>query len=228
MKGIEVLWVTGGETTDSDEYKEHPDSVTLMSTEFITSTLTTSMPGPDLPRLLMGHCLAKINESSTLLVGGQSEFVTSFDFMLDYYIYTSGWTLMPGLLAFQRFEPACGMVLDSASQQRIVMVTGDNLATGNSVDVETEILFLDHEVLEWTSGPVFPKVAEDVSALTLPSNEKLIVLGTGLHYLDNPENFIYTFQCSSGLCDWILLDQRFEVTRLHPVTMLIPDSMIEC
>ena len=94
------------------------------ATEFVYSGKTGSLPGPDLPYPVSEHCLAKINSTTVLLIGGNNGQSTAVNTTLFYSTKQpdAGWTYGPSLKNARALH-ACGSLQDSTLQEyRLVVV----------------------------------------------------------------------------------------------------------
>ena len=57
------LWITGGVNDDGH----------LKTTEFVNIKTLSSIPGPDLPIELAGHCMVKLNQTTVIVIGGEND-----------------------------------------------------------------------------------------------------------------------------------------------------------
>ena len=104
-----ILWVTGGY-----------NGVKLASTEYVK--MTGTMPGPDLPMALYYHAMVAINNTCSMVIGGESSGANSASTF--YYDHNEGeWTTGPSLMQAREF-PAAGIVTDEVTDENFVAVTG--------------------------------------------------------------------------------------------------------
>ena len=59
----DTLWITGGVNNDGH----------LKTTELVNLKTLSSIPGPDLPIELAGHCMVKLNERTVIVIGGEND-----------------------------------------------------------------------------------------------------------------------------------------------------------
>lgn len=70
------IWITGGHTKWI--------STPLTSSEFISFQSGVSKPGPDLPKPMEDHCMATINQTHVILVGGlDDDFISDETYIYD-------------------------------------------------------------------------------------------------------------------------------------------------
>jgi hypothetical protein len=104
-----------------------------------------------MPKLSTQHCVAKINETTLISMGGYGEPITRDTFFYD--SITNSWTQGPSF-AIGRNSPACG-VLNWVNPN-----TGDTekvvVAAGGSQLNTVELLFLDNLSAGWLIGRDLP------------------------------------------------------------------------
>ena len=125
------LWISGGR--DGDDY--------LSSTEKVHSD-GRAIPGPEMPLPLASHAMVKINETVTLIIGGESTGI-SFSKRTFYYNHkTSEWSDGPELKVGRRYL-AAGIVTDDVTKEEFVVVCGGH--DGSNRLKSTEI-FMDKKL----------------------------------------------------------------------------------
>jgi hypothetical protein len=82
-----AIWITGGR----GYYYGEP----LASTEFVSLGYNYTVPGPNLTKALFGHCLISVNDSTALIIGGDSDnssyrYFSSRDDAYTSWPYSSG------------------------------------------------------------------------------------------------------------------------------------------
>ena len=97
--------------------------------------------GPDLPCKLSDHSFTSLNESHSVLIGGNFEGRTYY-----YDHFHSTFTNGPNLI-FGRFGHASGTVQDKETGEKFVVVSGGFSGSNTFLD-STEILINGH----WTQG----------------------------------------------------------------------------
>ena len=105
-----TLWVTGG---SNGGY--------LASTEYVK--LTGTMPGPDLPMALRYHAMVAINNTCSMVIGGEDQNLV-YSASTFYYDHNEGeWTTGPSLMQARKWH-AAGIVTDEVTDENFVAVTG--------------------------------------------------------------------------------------------------------
>ncbi len=91
--------------------------------------------GPDLPLALSGHCMAKLNNETAFIVGGD----VSKDVMISYNRTINKFTMLEVTLQQGRKDHACSIFQPEDSEyQWLVVVGGQSSSAGTHV--KTEVL----------------------------------------------------------------------------------------
>lgn len=110
------IWVTGG--GDYYTYKsnggQHGDILDVSERDLHQKTSIIYengewTDGPDLPEGLEGHCMAKLDEATVILSGGEN---TSFDKKANVYLFdiaTGTWTEIDRMPGGSRYDHSCGI-----------------------------------------------------------------------------------------------------------------------
>ena len=108
-----TLWVTGG--------YGGPDGGWIASTEYVK--MTGTMPGPDLPMALYYHAMVAINNTCSMVIGGEDQNLV-YSASTFYYDHNEGeWTTGPSLMQTRHYH-AAGIVTDEVTDENFVAVTG--------------------------------------------------------------------------------------------------------
>ncbi len=214
-----ALWVTGG--IDGTGF-------VTKSTEFVN--LAGSTPGPDLPMARDKHCICKYDDTSVIIIGGDTAILTS----VVYNFATGSWTNGPTLVTGRR-DAICGLIKDTVDSSPILVVTGGQ--EGNYY-VKTEIHVVGSNF--FSNGPVFNvEITRHFGVVT--DDGSSLVVGAGsfydYDYYDGNnygnEQFglfprLYKLSCASQVCTWTQMEQTVKTHRDDGVAMLIPDNMASC
>ena len=143
-----TIWITGGFDSDVKPYVS-----TLKSTEYILKS-GESVMGPDLPTKLFAHEMVKINQTHTLIIGGSIESEPDTYTDKTWYFNHENKNFIEGpRLRQARGYFAAGLILDSVTNEEIIVVTG-----GQGYDNEGYYIDLDStEILRdgiWEQGKV--------------------------------------------------------------------------
>ena len=120
----------------------------IASSEFIT--IQETIQGPDLPYPVNNHALVAINDSFSMVIGGNCD--CSPHLQTDntfYYHHTEDvWTNGPSLVE-KRNSHAAGLITDKVTEETFLVVTGGNTGsyTQEYPSASTEILQDDNWVL---------------------------------------------------------------------------------
>ena len=136
------MWVTGG-YEDDDFYGRR----LLASTDFIPKS---SFGEPNLPEPIAKHALVSINETTTMLIGGE-RISTYFSPKTHYFnhedlLWTNGPSLMTG-----RYSHTAGLITDHVTQEQHVAVVGGWDSQKPVVSEDSVELLLSGET-QWTKG----------------------------------------------------------------------------
>ena len=105
------LWILGGEDKNRN---------TLSSTEYIFAD-GSNEEGPPMPIALMCHAMVKINQSTSILVGGY--ICWSCDASKRTWFYDGNWIEGPDL-QIARYDHSVGIIRDQVTDQVYVVVAG--------------------------------------------------------------------------------------------------------
>jgi hypothetical protein len=119
-----TLWVTGGLNIGY-----------LASTDYVK--MTGTMPGPDLPMALWLHAMVAINNTCSMVIGGESSGGGTSASTFFYDHNEGEWTTGPSLMQARRWGHAAGIVTDEVTDENFVAVTG---GYGSGYLDSTEIL----------------------------------------------------------------------------------------
>jgi hypothetical protein len=133
-----TLWITGGILANH---------TLTRSTEFVE--LTGTIPGPDLPIALKWHCLVTLNETTVLLIGGQSTDKMGPTSKATFYfnINDQTWTEGPGLIK-GRYSHSCALFQSPqhANTDTVIIAGGSNKKAISTTE------FFNMEKNAWTQG----------------------------------------------------------------------------
>ena len=139
----ENLWILGGYYWGNRE----------ITTEYISAYDGSYEAGPDLPIALHLHSAIKINETTSMLIGGSTK--DGYTERTWFYLHLTGqWIDGPELLQARGHHTA-GFITDSVTQESFVVVVGGYaypyVSTGDLDSVE----FLKNDETKWMSGNLF-------------------------------------------------------------------------
>ena len=210
-----TLWITGGYNSQ-DKRLDSTELVTLVDSEMVNVKL-----GPNLPIKVRDHCLAKLNSTHAILIGGNTEDsdYSRSTFILPLGMEAGGASSGPELLSGRK-DHACGIISNQAGHFAIVAGGYD----GNYLS-STEIWQVDQD--NWTPGPVLDyKMVDSVGLSTWDGLSFLLIGG-----VDQQATFYRTiFKLEQIHQEWIWtrLVQELKTGRSDHTAMLIPDSLANC
>ena len=126
------IWITGG---------IGDNAVELKSSEFIKDN--DKREGKDLPEKLFDHVIIKLNEETSMLIGGHGKKEIS-EKTYYYFHANDSWTLGPPLKT-GRNRHAAGLIKDKKTREEHIVVIG-----GSGAEDNVEILFHGEKV--WKDG----------------------------------------------------------------------------
>ena len=103
--------------TGGSEYEPLGDS--MSTTELVDMNGTTS--GPDLPADLTDHCIAKMNTSHSIIIGGLFEPVKTFVIHSDTFEMTKG----PDLTCAGRYDLGCAHIRHKNGSNYVIAAGGN-------------------------------------------------------------------------------------------------------
>ena len=198
----DLFWITGG----------NKGSGPLNTTEFlrIDEGKMIKVKGPELPIPLNYHCMASIDESKVMIIGGFNGEYLSSTFIYNFEEDT--WTSGPDLMV-PRENHACSTYLNSNGHKKIMVTGGFN---GTSL-TSTEVLDLEYPHGTWQFGPELPVVLHGHSMVSLENT--VYVLG-GYSYGSGYQSKIYKLVNNQ----WEELPQSLKQARKSLVAILVPDG----
>ncbi len=222
-----TLWIAGGKIKNSALTK---------STEFIFIN-SPSLAGPDMPDMLMGHCLTHIDSSRTFLIGGSGRTsVWNFSFI------NQKWTAAPDLI-IGRSGHVCGHIRDSTIGNLLVIAAGgtpkdcpaSGRVHGSCPYTDTaEILDLDSAKSndKWITISSLPATPASAIGLSVFDGKEFWVVGGFTAVLINWKHKLsdemYRLTCANTDCKWNLAPIKLSFPRGAFSAFLVPDSMSSC
>ena len=103
-----TLWITGG----------YPP---LASTEYVT--ITGTLAGPDLPMALYGHAMVAINNTHSIVIGGNDGGYSGVSSTFYYDRNEGEWIDGPSLMQVRGYH-AAEFVTDEVTDEQILAITG--------------------------------------------------------------------------------------------------------
>lgn len=188
----------------------------LNTSDFVEVTGTSQ--GPNLPTPLYDHCAVRINQTTVILTGGNTEHGLSPK-TYYYNIPDNSWTPGPDMNA-PRVYHACGILRSLDTLDNTVVVAGGS----NSSETETVELLLQNAP-NWQPGPSLPSTIAYSSMVQDASGTGVILVG-GSHQ-NTPLNTLYHLNNCHG-CEWQLMNQTLKANSYWHVAFGVPDSLVTC
>ena len=198
--------------------------------------------GPGLPTGVWTHAMITINDTVSLLSGGNTDGDQATAHTWYYNHVTEVFTSGPDLLV-GRNGHGSAINVDRVTKERIVVVTG-GWKKHNRIKINlTEMLingqwqpgiiqFRKHwskhcinSSLFYTLGPPLPKEIEEFA--TLEMHGDVFVFG-GRDINLEEQSSIYQLSCFSGLCSWSTLSKQLKVARIKPVAIPVTEGNHQC
>ena len=131
-----ALWVLGGIDRNYN---------TLSSTEIVYKDGRTER-GPDMPLTLWGHKIVKINDTTSLLVGGYTGSVITSKWT---WYFNGNWIRGPDLIT-ERCRHSLGIVQDIITMEKYIVVAG-----GHDGGTDTSVEIMSVSGTTWETGKLF-------------------------------------------------------------------------
>jgi len=209
LNGHEILLITGG-------FSKNEAEATVQS---YNGNSWNQDNNHVLPLPNWQHCLIKINDSTLLMIGGESGSITSKTFF--FHIGETKWTPGPAL-NIARKGLGCGILdwLNPSSNQLEKVV----FAVGGYGLNSVEMLFLNDlniHNLKWVLGPQLPKTAGFGTVLEF-QNSIILVGGEG----EVDRKHMYKLSSPNG--HWTEMKQILKEKRSRHASFLVPDELVNC
>jgi len=190
------LWITGGADNDQERY---------YTTHIVTANMEV-IRGPNMPSVRSAHCVAQLNSTTMMLVGG-FELGHKVDF---FNVDTQQWINYGPPTKFEHGHPGCVSFTDTDGKEK-VMVMGDYYYSVAGQKVE----LFDGESWELLDDPPFAMTA--VNAVLY--KDKIIVTGQDGSY----DPFLSSWEFDINTRTWAPGFQMNPAISQH-VSFLVPDS----
>ncbi len=188
----------------------------VSSAEIVSSTTLTASKLPDLPKPLSMHCMARINKTTLMALGGSSGLGHSSETFF-YLTDKKTWIIGPTLIE-PRCDFLCGVLNDSTIKGIQIMVV-----TGGYDNPTTAILPLNHGPLVWqTIDYQFPK--------PLPWGSSMVTTSDGKNLILVSNEKIFKFGCTWLECKWqpMVESEKLDHAKNHILALRIPDEIVDC
>ncbi len=218
------MWITGGKKSFSrnDVFLKSTDLVTLLKEE---SCSLSAIKGPDLPMKVYHHCLAKLNSTTGIMVGGinpahQSTYI--LDIPGSNYQPGAKYTALQGPdLNTGRYDHNCGVLSNpgDGNEKQLIIVTGGMSIAGRRLK-STEIWAVDLSQ-SWKFGPDLPVGVNAAAGVASQDGKSFLLVGGFRDDASTGSRSIFRLEYP---WKWTELDQKLQVLRKDVVAMLVPDS----
>ena len=205
------LFVTGGFTFD--------ESATSTNTAEILTKDGWQYVTPSLPVATAHHCMALINSTSVIVIGGTN---SSFSYFNNSYVFNSvsqEWHKGPSLKEI-RFGHVCGQIrTNENSHETSIIVIG-----GKDIPIPATVAILDEGSSEWRTGPALP-IPIHYSVLVEDHSNGIYLIGgfsDELGYLDK------IFYLAHADANWQELPQKLQTKRFLHSAFFVPDEITSC
>jgi len=152
------LWITGGRIPNTESCQH--------TTDIVTSNMEV-IRGPDMPDARCNHCVARLNSTSMMLVGGYFEDVHRVDL---FNAETQEWSSFATYTRHEHAFPACVTFTDTDGKDKVMVI-------GNGYWYEPA----KAEIYDGVSWEVLEDLPSDVAGMQYPKavfyKEKIIVTG---------------------------------------------------
>lgn len=202
----EFFWVAGGTSNGID----------VVSTSQIYDAGTMSwFPGPELPLPLDGSCLAKLDDTHTLVTGGEQAGGAA-NWIYSFYDYK--FTPVGDFVGGNRFVHGCASMADG----RVMVAGGYQAVNTPEATVLNTVEIFDPVTMTWSEGPAFPGEGRDglvlVGVTTGAWAGDVLLLGghipdsiTGGDWIESDEVARY----KTAENEWEVLDYKMKIPREH-------------
>ncbi len=205
------LLVTGG----YDGSGSYVNSAEMLTEEGWESNI------PSLPVKIYGHCMATVNSTTVMVIGGIQN-----DWSGKTFYFTFGeesWTEGPELKKKREYH-SCGKIRRNKESQEMSIIVAGGLSYGSSYLSSVEIL---HEGSnEWQTGPELPFVISS-SEMVEDQNGGVVLIGG---FSSSAGNLDTLYQLPHGGQDavWTKMEQKMKTGRYAHTAFLVLDNTVEC
>ena len=215
--GKEILLIIGGATRSS----------ILSTVEFFDGDVWNQNVIAKIPQAVASHCVAKIDETSLIVIGGAIHMISGMTNHTYFYdLIKNQWSPGPKSIT-ARIGHACGILnwknpTTGVREKVVVSAGGGTIGTDSLSSVE--LLFLNHNEdfsNGWKRGPSLPKTA--ILSTMVEYQDSVILVG-GSFQVDG----YHLYQLSSPTGTWMKMKHVLKRRRNYHVSFLIPDELATC
>jgi len=200
----------------------------INSVETFDGTVWDNEQFDELPEVLSGNCIVKVNSSVLLSIGGIDRNYTPTNSTYFFDAHINRWLSGPSINT-PRTRLSCGLlkrtIPDSDKIANIVVIVGGETEVADeSLFLDSvELLYLDEYGIpneEWIPGPELPKKSSEATMVELENS--VILVGGGV---DQQRNL---YELSSPEGPWTKMRQSLKTERSYHVAFLVPDEIVTC
>ena len=177
------------------------------------------------PVPISSHCMAHLNSTTLILVGGRHNMDFDSSYVTYYYNAVDDvWSFGPPINEWRQHH-VCGRILkDEGSPEFTAITLGGLGQTGILQSVE----ILDENEGIWRNGIEFPFPLMYGSLVESPDGGILIVGGNDKQQQGSYHNTIYKLEHAGNGGKWIELPQKLNKPSTRLTSFLIPDELANC
>jgi hypothetical protein len=176
---------------------------------------------PSLPVSIYGHCMAAVNSTTVMVIGGLQSGQNSE----TTFYFTFGkerWDEGPKL-KYKRYLHSCGKIRrNNESQEMSIIVAGGEIRSSSLSSVE----ILDEGSNQWKTGPELP-LAIFVSQMIEDQNGGVALIGGESSSGDNLD-ILFKLQHGGKDAVWTRMKQKLKDGRRYHTAFLVPDNIVDC
>ena len=200
-------------------------------------TTPTTSPPPPTPIIPLGkNCIARINETFLMFIGGVGNETFFFDSVQN--------IIIPGPnLNYNRRWPRCGVMNwknpQTGELQKVIITVGgidrgqnyyyyqQNWNSWHKLNAPSvELLFInDNDILnsQWTIGPPIPKVLSPIEIVEYQNG----VIAVGGAFFEVADSF-HVYKLASPNGKWVPIQKSYKEAKLDFFSLLLPDESADC
>ncbi len=219
------LWVTGGQVGAFIHDKLYK---ILQTTEFVSPTQRFASPGPKLPHALTDHCMTYFNQSTIVILGGdtdgkQRKYWRKINWML--FDIDKGEMSIDEIKLSPRTGHVCGHVAFGQHQKAVVTAGGFK---DDDVASSSDIMSIRRDgSYKWSRGPRLPIKVKNAAGVTVPNGGQFLVVGGR----ERKSRTVFQLACLTGKiqdCEWTKLGHELNAERRFHVALLVPNDFATC
>ncbi len=186
--------------------------------------------GPDMPAPMRHGCFVKINSTTAIAFSGQIDSAMNLNPFSFYYSFQQRiWSTAPTVQSV-RERAACGLVEDTVSSNRYVIMAGGQAPTMTSLNTISTVELLIVGSGSWFFGPSPRNVGFSKSAIatTLDGKTAFLYGGFVASFSKVQGREIFKFQCSNANCQWEKVPQTLPYNVIDAVGAFVHGDTFPC